>query len=104
MIKKLNKYINLSILLSILLMILGITIIIYPAMSLKIFSYGVSIISIVFGIYLLFEDFNLKILLIINQMPKKIGINVVNTLGYNNKITPNNKNTIPTNEKSKTNQ
>ena len=57
MIKKLNKYINLSIVLSILLMILGMIIIIYPAMSLKVFSYGISIISIIFGIYLLIEDF-----------------------------------------------
>lgn len=60
MIKKLNKYINLSIVLSILLMILGMIIIIYPAMSLKVFSYGISIISIIFGIYLLIEDFRLK--------------------------------------------
>lgn len=60
MVKKLNKYINISIVISILLMILGGVIFVYPTMTLKAFSYIVSIILILFGIYLIVEDYKFK--------------------------------------------
>lgn len=56
MIGKLNKYINSSIVISALLMLLGIGIFIYPTMSLKVFSYSIAIIISLFGLFLIIED------------------------------------------------
>ena len=56
MLKKLNKYINFSIVISALLMVLGIVIFVYPNFSLKVFSYGISLVLILFGIYLIMID------------------------------------------------
>ncbi len=56
MLKKLNKYINFSIVISALLMVLGIVIFVYPNISLKVFSYGISLVLILFGIYLIVID------------------------------------------------
>ena len=56
MLKKLNKYINFSIVISALLMVLGIVIFLYPNISLKVFSYGISLVLILFGIYLIVID------------------------------------------------
>ena len=56
MLKKLNKYINFSIVISALLMVLGIVIFVYPNFSLKVFSYGISLVLILFGIYLIVID------------------------------------------------
>ncbi len=60
MLKKLNKYTTFSIIISALLMVLGIVIFIYPVMTLKVFSYAVSILLILFGIYLIVEDFRYR--------------------------------------------
>lgn len=65
MVKKLNKYINVSIVISILLMILGGLIFIYPTMTLKAFSYVVSVILVLFGIYLIVEDYKFKKILVL---------------------------------------
>lgn len=53
MIKRINNYINLSILTSILFIILGIIVMIFPKTMLGIFSYSISIIAIISGIYLI---------------------------------------------------
>ncbi len=56
MVNKLKKYINFSILVSCLLMVLGGIIFIYPAMTLKLLSYIVAVILIIFGVYLVVQD------------------------------------------------
>lgn len=61
MIGKLNKYINSSIVISVLLMLLGIGIFIYPTMSLKVFSYSIAIIISLFGLFLIIEDIRYNI-------------------------------------------
>ena len=61
MIGKLNKYINSSIVISALLMLLGIGIFIYPTMSLKVFSYSIAIIISLFGLFLIIEDIRYNI-------------------------------------------
>lgn len=53
MLKKINKYFNLSISSSILFIILGIIILIFPNLSLNIFSYIMGIFTIILGIYLI---------------------------------------------------
>lgn len=60
MINKLKKYLNFSLLVSSILMILGIIIFIYPEMTLKLLSYIVSTILIIFGISLIIEDLKYK--------------------------------------------
>ena len=61
MIGKLNKYINSSIVISALLMLLGIGIFVYPTMSLKVFSYSIAIIISLFGLFLIIEDIRYNI-------------------------------------------
>ena len=54
--KKINYYINLSIITSILFIILGIIVMIFPKTTLGIFTYSISIIAIISGIYfIIFE-------------------------------------------------
>lgn len=53
MLKKINKYFNLSITASILFIILGIIILIFPRISLSVFSYLIGISAILLGIYLI---------------------------------------------------
>lgn len=60
MINKLKKYLNFSLLVSSILMILGIIIFIYPEMTLKLLSYIVSTILVIFGISLIIEDLKYK--------------------------------------------
>lgn len=60
MIEKFNKYVNLSIIISLLLIILGIIILVFPTISLKIFSYIISVITILSGILLLIEDYKYR--------------------------------------------
>lgn len=56
MLKKINKYFNLSIASSILFIILGIIILIFPKISLSIFSYLIGISAILLGIYLIYLE------------------------------------------------
>lgn len=56
MVKKINKYINVSIATSILFALLGIIILLFPKTTLNIFSYATAIILIMTGIYLLILD------------------------------------------------
>ena len=51
MIKKINQYINLSIVLSILFMIVGLLLIVWPKASLDTFAYVIGSIMIVYGVY-----------------------------------------------------
>ena len=60
MIKKLNKYINISLIISSLLLVLGLIMFIFPNTSLKVFAYALSIILLVFGLYLIIEDIRLS--------------------------------------------
>lgn len=60
MIEKMKKYINATILASILLFIIGVLVFVFPAMSIKIFTYGIAIITIALGISLIMEDLRLK--------------------------------------------
>ncbi len=65
MLKKLNKYMNFSIAISVMLMILGVVVFIYPTVTLNILSYTLSIILILFGIFLVIEDYRFKNLWIV---------------------------------------
>lgn len=60
MVKKINKYINVSIVTSILFVLLGIIILLFPKTTLNIFSYATAIILIMTGIYLLILDFRTR--------------------------------------------
>lgn len=56
MIKKFNKYLNSSIITSIIFMLLGIIILLFPKISLNVFCYFIAIIAIIIGIYLILFD------------------------------------------------
>ena len=56
MIKKINEYINLSIILSVLFMIVGILLIVWPKASLDTFAYVIGTIMIIYGIYSFIRD------------------------------------------------
>ena len=56
MIKKINEYINLSIILSVLFMIVGVLLIVWPKASLDTFAYVIGTIMIIYGIYSFIRD------------------------------------------------
>ena len=60
MIKKINKYINTTLISSILLLILGAIMILFPETTLNITSYCIAIISLLLGIYLIIIDINIE--------------------------------------------
>ena len=60
MTKKINKYINLSIILSVLFMIVGVLLIIWPKASLDTFAYIIGTILIVYGIYSFIDSFTIN--------------------------------------------
>lgn len=64
MIKKLNNFINSSILVSILFILLGIIMILFPKTSLTIFAYLIAILLIINGIYLIILDSRMRNLFI----------------------------------------
>lgn len=57
MIKKLKQYLNLSMVMSILFLILGVITLIYPKTTLSVFSYFIAVMSIGLGIYLIVLEF-----------------------------------------------
>ena len=72
MTKKINKYINLSIILSVLFMIVGMFLIIWPKASLDTFAYVIGTILIVYGIYSFIDSFSINPALCLFQMTNSI--------------------------------
>lgn len=68
MIKKINEYINLSIILSVLFMIVGILLIVWPKASLDTFAYVIGTIMIIYGIYSFIDSFSINPALCLFQM------------------------------------
>ena len=68
MIKKINEYINLSIILSVLFMIVGVLLIVWPKASLDTFAYVIGTIMIIYGIY----SFSINPALCLFQMTNSI--------------------------------
>ena len=72
MIKKINQYINLSIVLSILFMIVGLLLIVWPKASLDTFAYVIGTIMIIYGIYSFIDSFSINPALCLFQMTNSI--------------------------------
>ena len=72
MIKKINEYINLSIILSVLFMIVGILLIVWPKASLDTFAYVIGTIMIIYGIYSFIDSFSINPALCLFQMTNSI--------------------------------
>ena len=72
MTKKINKYINLSIILSVLFMIVGVLLIIWPKASLDTFAYIIGTILIVYGIYSFIDSFTINPIFFFFQMVTSI--------------------------------
>lgn len=60
MIKKINEYINLSIITSILFVVLGILILLFPNTILNIFSYSTAVLAIITGLYFIVLEIRTK--------------------------------------------
>ena len=72
MIKKINEYINLSIILSVLFMIVGVLLIVWPKASLDTFAYVIGTIMIIYGIYSFIDSFSINPALCLFQMTNSI--------------------------------
>ena len=72
MIKKINEYINLSIIFSVLFMIVGILLIVWPKASLDTFAYVIGTIMIIYGIYSFIDSFSINPALCLFQMTNSI--------------------------------
>lgn len=72
MIKKINEYINLSIILSVLFMIVGVLLIVWPKSSLDTFAYVIGTIMIIYGIYSFIDSFSINPALCLFQMTNSI--------------------------------
>ena len=72
MIKKINQYINLSIVLSILFMIVGLLLIVWPKASLDTFAYVIGTIMIIYDIYSFIDSFSINPALCLFQMTNSI--------------------------------
>ena len=72
MIKKINEYINLSIILSVLFMIVGVLLIVWPKASLDTFAYVIGTILIIYGIYSFIDSFSINPALCLFQMTNSI--------------------------------
>ena len=72
MIKKINEYINLSIILSVLFMIVGILLRVWPKASLDTFAYVIGTILIIYGIYSFIDSFSINPALCLFQMTNSI--------------------------------
>ena len=72
MIKRINKYINLSIILSILFIIAGFLLIIWPKASLDTFSYFLGAIMLLYGTYNFIDSFGINPVLCLFQMSSSI--------------------------------
>ena len=72
MIKKINEYINLSIILSVLFMIVGILLIVWPKASLDTFAYVIGTIMIIYGIYSFIDSFSINPALCLFEMTNSI--------------------------------
>ena len=72
MIKKINQYINLSIVLSILFMIIGLLLVVWPQASLDTFAYIIGGIMIIYGIYSFIDSFNINPAFCLFQMTNSI--------------------------------
>lgn len=72
MIKKINQYINLSIVLSILFMIVGLLLIVWPKASLDTFAYVIGSIMIVYGVYNFIDSFTINPIFFFFQMSTSI--------------------------------
>ena len=59
MIDKIKKYINISMLASLFLAIIGVLIMVYPSMSIKVFTYFIATLITIIGICLIVEEFRL---------------------------------------------
>lgn len=72
MIKTINKYLNLSIVLSMLFGIIGFILVIWPKTSLDTFAYVIGIILLVYGIYNFIDSFTINPVLCLPQMTTSI--------------------------------
>ena len=72
MIKKINEYINLSIILSVLFMIVGVLLIVWPKASLDTFAYVIGTIMIIYGIYSFIDSFSINPALCLFQVTNSI--------------------------------
>lgn len=68
MLKSINKYLNESILLSILFGVIGIILIVWPETSLDTFAYIIGIILIVYGTYNFIDSFAINLVFGLSQM------------------------------------
>lgn len=72
MIKTLNKYINLSMILSILFIIVGVILIIWPKTSLETISYMIGAFLLVYGIYNFIDSFSINPIFCFVQMTSSV--------------------------------
>lgn len=72
MLKKINKYLNVSIVLSILFGIMGIILIIWPKTSLETLAYIIGGILLVYGIYNFIDSFTINLFFCLPQMTTSV--------------------------------
>ena len=72
MLKTINKYLNTSIVLSILFAVIGIILIIWPKTSLETFAYVIGTILLVYGIYNFIDSFTINPIFCLPQMTSSV--------------------------------
>ena len=80
MLEKFNKFLNSSIVLSVLMFILGLIFMIYPSVSFSVVTYIIAIFLILNGLYFIIEKDNKEITRIEGEKTKKEILNILRSI------------------------